>query len=77
MIATALLLGLVAGCTVGIRGLVLVVALIALSMPSLWITAGLVAVGKAALSLVLIQVGYASAALLPVAVPRAFAPARP
>ena len=76
MVATALLLGLIAGCTVGVRGLAIVLGLIVLSMPSLWITAGALAVGKAVLSIVLIQVGYAGAALVPPAIPRAFAPVR-
>ena len=66
MVELALFTGLFAGCVVGVRALIAIVAIIALSLPTLAISVGLDGVQSAIMAIVAVQVGYASAALMPV-----------
>ena len=65
MTGIALTIGIIAGFSVGARGLVLILGLLVLSLPSLFVAIGWAAVGKALASVALIQIGYALTALAP------------
>ena len=66
MVELAVFTGLFAGCVVGVRGLLTILAILVLSLPSLGVASGWDAVFAGITAIVALQVGYAAAALMPV-----------